>query len=274
MNVALAIAGSDSSGGAGIQADLKTFEAHGVFGATAVTCITVQNTRSVSRIHPLDPELIRAQIDVVFDDFDVRAVKIGMLSSGAIVRAVAGALRSRAAGAVIVLDPVMVSTSGHRLLDRDAVQALVNELFPLVSLVTPNAAEAAVLGSGEVATLDQMRAAADAVRQLGAAAVLVKGGHIVSRMHGAEYDQSVDLLDDGGEITLFPAPHLATRHTHGTGCTLSSAIAANLANGFPLKEAVARAKQFVHGAIQHAPGIGGGSGPLMHRWQSLPNRND
>ncbi len=269
MKVVLTIAGSDSGGGAGIQADLKTFEAHGVFGVTAITGITAQNTTGVQAVHDLPPEIVRAQIVSVFDDFDVAAVKIGMLSSEPVARAVAAALRERARAVPIVLDPVMLSTSGHRLLPEDAVAALIEDLFPLATLVTPNAAEAALLSGLQVKDLDAMRTAAHAIRALGTYAVLIKGGHILSAIDGLDGMQAADLLMQGKDVALFPAAHIDTPHTHGTGCTLSAAIAANLAGGGTLYDAVRRAKSYVFQAIAHAPGIGSGHGPLMHRWRSL-----
>lgn len=268
MNVAMTIAGSDSGGGAGIQADLKTFEAHGVFGVSAVTSVTAQNTMGVRAVHDIPPDVIAAQLDALFDDFDIRAVKIGMLSRRDTIELVAHVLRTRARRIPVVLDPVMVATSGDRLLEPGAIGALIAELLPLATIVTPNAPEAAVLTGLEVTDFTGMRAAGSAVRALGARAVLMKGGHVATEITGLTGPQSVDLLFDGDAVAVLPMPWIDTVHTHGTGCTLSSAIAANLANGASLADAVRRAKSYVFEAIAHAPGIGHGHGPLLHRWRT------
>jgi hydroxymethylpyrimidine/phosphomethylpyrimidine kinase len=258
MNVALTIAGSDSGGGAGIQADLKTFEAHGVFGTAAITSVTAQNTTGVRGVYDLSPEAVVDQINAVLDDFAVAAIKIGMLSNEEIVRAVARTLRDRAGQVPIILDPVMVSTSGHRLLRPGAVDALVSELFPLAVLVTPNVAEASLLTGIVVEDAASMDAAACAVAALGAASVLVKGGDL------QEEGASTDILLTGGEIIRLAAPRIESTSTHGTGCTLSSAIAANLARGRSLVAAVEKGKEYVTEAIRRAPGLGAGAGPLRH----------
>ncbi len=262
MTVALTIAGSDSGGGAGIQADLKTFEAHGVFGASAITSVTAQNTRGVRGVYDIPIEGIAAQINAVLDDFPVAAVKIGMLSSREIVAAVADLLRRRCVGVPVVLDPVMVATSGDRLLRGDAVAAIVEELMPLATLVTPNVAEAALLAGAPVEGEGETESVALRIRELGAAAVLVKGGDL--RRDGGMPPEAADFLLDGGEGSWLRAPFIPVSSTHGTGCTLSSAIAANLALGYPLAEAVRRAKDYVHAAIAAAPGLGAGHGPLRH----------
>ena len=257
--VALTIAGSDSSGGAGIQADLKTFAAFGVYGASAITALTAQNTRGVSGIHPVPPAFVTAQIDAVFDDLDVKAVKIGMLAELAIIEAVASAL-SRWRPAHIVLDPVMVATSGDRLLSPDAVRRLRDDLIPLATLITPNLPEAAALleesvASDEAAIADQGKR----LLALGARAVLIKGGHGQGR-------ESIDYLFCGGDIVALPAPRIATANTHGTGCSLSSAIAAGLAKGETLEAAMRGAKRWISAAIAAADklGIGKGNGPIHH----------
>lgn len=269
--IAVTIAGSDSGGGAGIQADLKTFSALGVYGASVITALTAQNTQRVSGIHDVPPTFVTAQIDAVFSDFDVAAVKIGMLSNAAVVAAVAdGLTRYRARN--VVLDPVMVATSGDRLLDPAAVDALRSKLFPLANLVTPNLLEAAALLNAPVATDENaMREQADRLRGMGARAVLIKGGHGSS-------DEAVDLLIDAGGATRLAAPRISTRHTHGTGCTLSSAIAAGLARGQSVGDAVRGAKAYVTAAIAAADrlGVGHGHGPVHHFhhwWRDNPTES-
>ncbi|MDB5034820.1 MAG: phosphomethylpyrimidine kinase [Chlorobi bacterium] len=263
MPVVLSIAGSDSGGGAGVQGDLKTFEAHDVFGTTAITAITAQNTLGVRSVHPLPARVVLDQMEAVFDDFTVAAVKIGMLADGDIVRAVAAFLRPRAGEIPIVIDPVMVSSSGHHLLDADGVAAVRDELLPLATLITPNAREATLLSGIDIVTGKDVLAAAAGIRNLGARAVLVTGGDRPDTMFGLRH--SVDILDDGAEPELFSAEFIESSGTHGTGCALSSAIAANLANGLPLVQSIQRAKLYVADAIFDAPGLGSGHGPLLHR---------
>jgi hydroxymethylpyrimidine/phosphomethylpyrimidine kinase len=257
--VALTIAGSDSSGGAGIQADLKTFAALGVYGASAIVALTAQNTQGVTGIHDVPPDFIVAQIDAVFADLEVGAVKIGMLSQAAAIAAIANALdRHRAKN--IVLDPVMVATSGARLLADDAVATLRSELIPRALLITPNLPEAAALTGAATATSEaEMAAQARQLLQAGARNVLIKGGH-------GEGAESVDLLIGADLNERLAAPRHPTRNTHGTGCTLSSAIAAGLAKGLDLPAAVRAAKAYVTAAIAAADGlaIGHGHGPLNH----------
>jgi hydroxymethylpyrimidine/phosphomethylpyrimidine kinase len=268
--IAVTIAGSDSSGGAGIQADLKTFSALGVYGASVIAALTAQNTKGVTAIHDVPADFITAQIDAVFSDLDVDAVKIGMLSQPAAIRAVAAGLdRHRARN--VVLDPVMVAGSGDRLLAADAVDTLRRELFPRAALITPNLPEAAAL-----LDLAPARSEAEMEQQgrrligLGARAVLVKGGH-------GEGDDSVDLLVEPQAVTRLAAPRLATRHTHGTGCTLSSAIAAGLAKGRDLAAAVREAKAYITAAIAAADRleIGHGLGPVhhFHHWWNAETRS-
>jgi len=260
--LAVTIAGSDSGGGAGIQADLKTFAALGVYGASVITALTAQNTRGVSAIHQVPPEFIAAQMDAVFSDLDVSAVKIGMLGDAAAIGAVAAGLeRHRARN--VVLDPVMVASSGEALLRADAKDAL-RRLFPLTRVVTPNLSEASALLDMPLARDEsEMRAQAQKLLALGAGAVLIKGGH-------AGGPESVDLLIEAGEFTRLAAPRIATRNTHGTGCTLAAAIAGGLANGKDLGDAVREAKAYVSDAIAAADrlNIGSGRGPLHHffRW--------
>jgi hydroxymethylpyrimidine/phosphomethylpyrimidine kinase len=257
--IALTIAGSDPSGGAGIQADLKTFAAFGVYGASVITALTAQNTTGVAGIHNIPAEFVTAQMDAVFSDLAVGAVKIGMLACAEIVAVVARGL-DRHGARNIVLDPVMIATSGDRLLRADAVDALWRELIPRARLVTPNLPEAAALLDADVAASEtEMRAQAAQLLAAGAKAVLIKGGH----GHGAE---SVDLLMDGAGFTRFAAPRFVTSNTHGTGCTLSSAIAAGFAKGLTLAAAVSDAKAYITAAIAAADqlSIGKGHGPLHH----------
>lgn len=262
--VALTIAGSDSGGGAGIQADLKTFAANEVFGTSVITALTAQNTQGVSAIHDVPLVFVAAQIDSIFSDFDVSAVKIGMLSRAETIRIVAAELHRREAPH-IVLDPVMVATSGDRLLNEDAVAALRTELMPLAEIVTPNLHEAAALTGKPLAQSEaEMEAQAKDIFAFGPRAVLVKGGHSAS---AGTSDEAVDLLVGGdGAVTRVAARRIDTKNTHGTGCTLSSAIAANLAKGMDLVAAVRSAKDYVTGAIAAADQlkVGHGHGPLNH----------
>jgi hydroxymethylpyrimidine/phosphomethylpyrimidine kinase len=254
--IALTIAGSDSGGGAGIQADLKTFHAFGVFGTSAVTAITVQNTRGVSGVHAIPIDIVQAQIRAVATDLPPAACKTGMLATAGLVRAVAASLREhRLPG--YVLDPVMVATSGDRLLDADAERTIVDELIPLATLVTPNLDEAAILTGAPVEDEFGMRRAAAALVEMGARAALLKGGHLRA-------DELVDVLFDGREWRTWRRPKLDTRSTHGTGCTLSAAVAAGLAHALPLARAVEDALDYVQRAIAAAPGLGAGHGPLNH----------
>ena len=255
MRTALTIAGSDSGGGAGIQADLKTFAAHGVFGTSAITAITAQNTLGVSGVHVVPVEMVRAQIDAVIGDIGADAVKIGMLATAAIIDAVAGAIDELRLSPV-VLDPVMVAKGGSRLLEPDAIDAM-RRLLPRAAVVTPNLAEAEVLTGLAVREITSMEAAARALVGAGAGAALVKGGHL-------ESDAIVDVLWDGRALHRFESRRIDTPHTHGTGCTLAAAIAAGLALGLSLQESVARAHRYVQAAIAAAPGLGKGHGPLDH----------
>lgn len=256
MRTALTIAGSDSGGGAGIQADLKTFAAHGVFGTSALTAITAQNTRGVTAVHMLPVGMVRAQIDAVCTDIRPDAVKVGMLGTAEIVTEVARALETHALRQV-VLDPVMVAKGGSRLLAAEAVAAISSRLLPLAALVTPNLAEAEVILGTPVRNQAAMALAARALVDAGAGAALVKGGHL-------EGDRVVDILWTGSEEHVLEAPRISTRHTHGTGCTLSSAIAAQLALGLTLVDAVRTSVEYVRRAITSAPGLGSGHGPLNH----------
>lgn len=256
----LSIAGSDSSGGAGIQADLKTFLANGVYGMTAITALTAQNTTGVRTVQEAEPDFLAAQIDAVFEDIRPDAVKVGMVSSAALVHVIADRLRAHRA-AHIVVDPVMVATSGASLMQETAGQALMRELLPLAEVITPNTSELGALAGIEIRSREDMRAAAHDLQEKLGTAVLAKGGHF-----GADAD---DLLvtgpGEGGE-QWFHGERLANPNTHGTGCTLSSAIAANLAKGFALPDAVWRAKEYLTGAIRAGLDLGNGSGPLNHAY--------
>ena len=257
MRIALTIAGSDSGGGAGIQADLKTFQRFGIFGTSAITAITAQNTLGVSRWEPVSADLVRAQINAIAEDLMPAAVKTGMLANTAIASIVAACIRDHAFRNY-VLDPVMVATSGDTLLERDAIDVIRSELIPEASLVTPNLHEAAILTGEKIEDEDGMaRAAETIVREMGAQAVLVKGGHLDAG------DRVVDILYDG-DVRAFRGKRVETTNTHGTGCTLSAAIAAQLANGESMHAAVRRAIDYVHNAIATAPGLGSGHGPLNH----------
>ena len=254
----LIIAGSDSGGGAGIQADIKTVTMLGGYAATAITAITVQNTLGVSDIHPIPPELVRAQARAVLDDIGADAIKTGMLGGRKMVEAVA-ALLDEAGTVPAVIDPVMIAKGGELLLSPKALDALINLLVPRAALLTPNAPEAEVLTGIKVEDLDGQRRAGEALLALGARAVLIKGGHVPGT-------QVVDLLATASGETLLEGPRLDTRHTHGTGCTLASACAAGLAQGLKLEDAVARAWAYTAEAIRRAPGLGAGHGPLDHGW--------
>jgi hydroxymethylpyrimidine/phosphomethylpyrimidine kinase len=254
----LTIAGSDSGGGAGIQADLKTFAAHGVYGMSVLTAVTAQNTHAVTALEALSPKLVRAQIDAVFEDIGVDAVKIGMLANVEIIHAVAEGLRYYQPP-IIVLDPVMVAKSGDSLLDEGAVAALAEELLPQATLITPNLPEAERLSQRPVSSEEERRTAAQFLGRHGTA-VLVKGGH-------GEGDDVVDVLVDAAEAHRFVHPRIHTTSTHGTGCTLSSAIAARLAQGDALVAAVGGAIDYLHGAISAAYPVGRGHGPVNHLYR-------
>ena len=257
--IALTIAGSDSSGGAGVQADLKTFAAFGVYGASVITALTAQNTQGVRGVHAVPADFVTAQIDAVFDDLDVRAVKIGMVAHPETIDAIAAALSVRKPEH-IVLDPVMVATSGDRLLSADALARLRDDLIPLASLITPNLPEAAaLLEEGLASDEAAINAQGRRLQAAGARAVLIKGGH-------GQGSESIDYLFTGEGVTAFPARRIATANTHGTGCSLSSAIAAGLARGETLAQAVRDAKMWITEAIAAADclGVGKGHGPIHH----------
>ncbi len=256
----LTIAGSDSGGGAGIQADLKTFAALGCYGMSAITALTAQNTRGVNAIHPVPPDFAAAQIAAVFEDIGADAVKIGMLYSAELIRVVAEQLRRYAAGN-IVLDPVMVAQSGDRLIESDAVGAIRDHLMPLATIVTPNIPEAEVLTDRRIRSREDMAAAARELARGGSEAVLLKGGHL----EAADSSDLLHLCRENRFVTL-PAERIASRNTHGTGCTLSSAVAARLARGDDLETAVRRAKDYLTGALRAGAAyrIGNGHGPVHH----------
>ena len=263
----LSIAGSDSGGGAGIQADLKTFSALGCYGMTAITAITAQNTLGVSAIHGIPPDMVKAQIQAVVEDIGVDAVKIGMLHSPEIVKVVAWAI-DRYHLTRVVLDPVMVATSGDRLIAPETVQVLVQELFPRATVVTPNLDEAALLLERDIQAVEALDQAASDLLALGARAVLLKGGHLPG-------DQVVDVLaQSGGARQRLQSARIASRNVHGTGCTLSSAIAAYLALGLPLQSAVEQARAYTLAAIAAGSGVqtGHGHGPLNHGHAPVPLR--
>lgn len=254
MNL-LTIAGSDSSGGAGIQADIKTFSAHGAFGMSVITAVTAQNTCGVTAVQNMDEDIIRKQIDAVFEDINVHGVKIGMVSEANIICCIAERLRFYKPN-LIVLDPVMISKSGYNLLAPNACEALCNELLPLATLVTPNLPEAAIMCGFEVKDKDDMLKAAERIHLMGARNVLVKGGHLE--------ESADDLLYDGKEATWFTGKKINTKNTHGTGCTLSSSLLSNLARGMDIKQTVSTSKVYITNAIANAIPLGRGCGPTNH----------
>ena len=264
--VVLTIAGSDSGSGAGIQADLKTFAAHGVHGTSAITAVTAQNTLGVTAVQEVDLDVIAAQIDAVVEDMHPVAVKTGMLSSPEIVRLVA-AKANEYGWQTLVVDPVMVASSGARLLRDEAVETYRTELLPLAAVTTPNLLEATELTGIEIASSGDVREAAKAISVLGVKYVVVKGGHM--EVAG----ESRDLLYDGSDFVEFGLPWIDTTSTHGTGCTFAAAVTAQLALGRPLEEAVPLAQQYVAGGIRSAPDLGRGHGPMDHFWKTLDPRS-
>ena len=259
MRVALTIAGSDSSAGAGIQADLKTFAAHGVFGISAITAITAQNTLGILAAAPLAADLVTAQIEAVVSDIGVHAAKTGMLANAAIVEAVAAAADDLEIP-FLVVDPVMLSSSGAPLLDDEGLLAMKNELLSRAHAVTPNIPEAEVLAGVAIRTEEDRREAARRILALGPVYVVITGGH-------SSADRIIDLVYDGDVFTDYAVDRVAGRHTHGTGCAFSAALASHLAIGRSLHEAVPLAQEYVAGAIRHAPGLGRGAGPMHHFWR-------
>jgi hydroxymethylpyrimidine/phosphomethylpyrimidine kinase len=266
MNIALTIAGSDSSGGAGIQADLKTFEAFAVYGASVITALTAQNTCGVSAVHEVPINIVAAQLDAVLSDFEIGVVKTGMLASATIIEVVSSKIHEYCVPNLVV-DPVMVAKSGDRLLRADAVNALRERLLPLALIVTPNIPEAEVLADMPIRNEAERERAAYRIRELGPQWVVIKGGHLEG--------DPVDLVWDGEQMRRLAAPRIETTSTHGTGCTFSAAIAALLTQGMDVLSAIARAKEYVREAMLHAPEIGHGYGPLNHHFKSVcytPNR--
>ncbi len=260
---ALTIAGSDSGGGAGIQADLKTFAALGVYGASVITAVTAQNTRRVSKIFMLPPAMVAAQIDAVIQDIGCNAVKTGMIANAEIIKVVVQKIRTYRLRNVVV-DPVMVAKSGSRLLRRDAIRALRSHLIPLATVVTPNLPEAQELAGFIVKTDRAIREAAQKICDMGAKSVVIKGGH--------RKGPATDVFYDGNRFVELKSARIKTRHTHGTGCTFSAAIAAHLARGCDLEEAVALAKQFITQAIRKGFSVGSGHGPVHHFYRFWRNR--
>lgn len=257
MKTVLTIAGSDSSGGAGIQADIKTMTMNGIYAMSAVTALTAQNTTGVFDTRTVDPAFLKEELDAVFTDIFPDAVKIGMIGTADLIRAIAERLRFYHAKS-IVLDPVMISTSGTRLLDKEAIETLKKELFPLADVVTPNIPEAEVLSGLRIQSAADMEEAAAGIAGRYHCAVLLKGGHAAGNAD--------DLLFDGGEFLWFKSPRIDNPNTHGTGCTLSSAIASNLAKGLDLAASVKKAKYYITGAIAAGLNLGHGNGPLMHNF--------
>jgi hydroxymethylpyrimidine/phosphomethylpyrimidine kinase len=253
----LAIGGSDSGGGAGVQADIKTITLLGGYAASAITAVTVQDTHRIHAIHPIPPDLVIAQARAVLDDIGADAIKTGMLGSNGVVEALADLLGGM--GIPLVVDPVMAATTGATLLDPEAIQTLRDRLVPLASLLTPNAPEAERLTGLGIATIGDLRRAGEALLEMGAGAVLMKGGHVPG-------ETVIDVLMTPAGETLFASERIATRHSHGTGCTLASACATGLAQGLDLQAAVERAHAYVAEAIRAAPGLGGGHGPIDHGW--------
>lgn len=255
MKKILTIAGSDSSGGAGIQADIKTFSAHEVFGMSIITAVTAQNTEGVFAVQDIRPDIIQKQIEVIFDDILVDGVKIGMVSKTETIKIIADTL-SKYSVENLVLDPVMISKSGYHLLEPEAKEALIDHLLPMARVVTPNLPEAEVITGLKVSTIEDMKKAAKVIFDMGPKYVLVKGGHLEG--------EAVDILYDGSTFVYYSSPRINTINTHGTGCTLSSAIAANLGKGLNITEAIDEAKGYITKAIQESFSIGKGVGPVHH----------
>lgn len=256
MKNLLTIAGSDSSGGAGIQADLKTFSAHGTFGMSVITAVTAQSTRGVFGVQDIQPEIIEKQLEVLFDDIQVHGIKIGMVSNTETIGSIHRFLRKHPE-IPLVLDPVMVSKSGYHLLEKDAQQALIKQLIPLATVVTPNIPEAEVILGKTITTPEEMKIAGKAIHQMGAQYVLMKGGHLMG-------GDSTDLLYDGEHWHEHPHHRITTKNTHGTGCTLSASLAANLGKGISMLEAVRMSKAYISKAIEESFSIGHGPGPVHH----------
>jgi hydroxymethylpyrimidine/phosphomethylpyrimidine kinase len=253
----LIVAGSDSGGGAGIQADIKTVTMQGAYAATAITALTAQNTEGVFAVLPIPPDFVRRQMEVVLADIGADAIKTGMLHDAAVIAAIAATLTEHAPQIPLVVDPVMVAKGGARLIEENAIEALKSLLIARAAVVTPNLVEAEILIRRRIASLDEMRQAAGELLALGCRAVLLKGGHLPGTT-------VADVLATGAGVRIWQSPRIETRHTHGTGCTLASAIAAGLAQGLDVESAVERARDYVQRAIASAPGFGRGHGPLDH----------
>lgn len=265
LKTALTIAGSDCSGGAGVQADLKTFSAHGVFGMSVIVSVVAENTTRVISVEDISPKVISEQIEAVFEDIPVDAVKVGMLSSVECMHAVAEGLKNYKP-AYTVIDPVMAAKGGHTLMQPNALEMMKQEILPLAYLLTPNIPETETIVGYEIKTEADIKKAAVDIHALGAKNVLIKGGHLDG--------DAIDYLYDGQKFLTYTAKRIQTKNTHGTGCTLSSAIAANLAQAYPLNEAVRRAKQYVTTAIEHALPLGHGHGPTNHFYELYKMRED
>lgn len=255
MKKLLTIAGSDSCGGAGIQADLKTFSAHGVFGMSVITAVTAQNTEGVFAVQDISLDIIKKQIEVIFDDISVDAVKIGMVSKTETIQIIAETL-SKYEIRNLVIDPVMISKSGFDLLKPDAKEALIKYLLPIATVVTPNLPEAEVITGLKIKTIEEMKKAAEKIYEMGPKYVLVKGGHLEG--------EAIDILYDGTNFTYYNSPRINTKNTHGTGCTLSSAIASNLGKELSINKAIEEAKKYITTAIENSFSIGKGVGPVHH----------
>ncbi len=258
MKKLLTIAGSDSCGGAGIQADLKTFSAHGVYGMSIITAVTAQNTQGVFAVQDISADIIQKQIEVIFDDISVDAIKIGMVSKTETIKIISETLSKYHINNLVV-DPVMVSKSGFHLLQSDAKEALINYLLPMATVVTPNIPEAEVITGLEIKKVDDMEKAAKVIYKMGPKYILVKGGHLE--------DDALDVLYDGEKFYYYSSPRINTKNTHGTGCTLSSAIASNLGKGFSVMESIDKAKNYITLAIQYSFPIGKGVGPVHHFYE-------
>lgn len=258
MKKLLTIAGSDSCGGAGIQADLKTFSALETYGMSVITAITAQNTQGVFAVQDITTDMIQKQIEVIFEDISVDAVKVGMVSRTETIKIIAETL-AKYAVKNLVIDPVMVSKSGYHLLQPEAKEALIKYLLPMATVVTPNLPEAEVITGMRINTVDDMKTAAELIHKMGPEYVLIKGGHLEG--------EAVDILYDGTDFTYFNSPRIDTKNTHGTGCTLSSAIAANLGKGLSITEAIDRAKSYITVAILNSFAIGKGVGPVHHFYE-------
>ncbi|MDR1862498.1 MAG: bifunctional hydroxymethylpyrimidine kinase/phosphomethylpyrimidine kinase [Treponema sp.] len=266
MKRALTIAGSDCSGGAGIQADLKTFSAHGVFGMSVIVSVVAENTSRVIGVENISPGMVKKQIDAVYEDIGTDTVKIGMLSTAELMKAAAEKL-DEYRPANVVVDPVMYAKNGAPLMEEDSVDALIRYIVPRADLLTPNIPEAEKLSGMKIATPEDMEKAAGIIIGMGCAGVLIKGGHFSQSPEEAPSGNAEDLLYDGREFRRFSSPRIRTKNTHGTGCTLSSAVASNLALGFALGDAVEKAKRYVTVAIEHSLSIGKGHGPTHHFYE-------